>query len=166
VTVAILATIGCWSVSSTANAASRAKRAATCDPGRVPARISPVPIPKSAPLWRLNSPGTLLDGEVVAYDGDIVQHIKPWTPPAPSVRTRLGGEELSVGDNGITGGLPLKSVQRATSMPEWQPEAPPEPVEEAAEALEYAISDDDLAGVHAISEVASEVDGEQARRPE
>jgi hypothetical protein len=96
---------------------------------------------------------------------NIVQHIKPWAPPAPSVRTHLGGEELSAGDNGITGGLPLKSVQRATSMPEWQPEPPREPVEEAADALEYAISDDDLAGVHAISEVASEVDGEQAQRP-
>jgi hypothetical protein len=50
---------------------------------------------------------------------DVVQHIKPWSPPAPSVRTRLSTEDIGSGDDGISGELPLKSVQRSASPPEW-----------------------------------------------
>lgn len=90
---------------------------------------------------------------VDSFYENIVQHIKPWTPPAPSVKTRQGSEDSS-DDDGITGGLPLKSVQRATSMPEWQPEAPTERVEDAAEILEYATRDVNLAGAHDGSKTA------------
>jgi hypothetical protein len=91
---------------------------------------------------------------VDSFYENIVQHIKPWTPPAPSVKTRQGSEDSSASDDGSTGGLPLKSVQRATSMPEWQAEAPTERVEEATEILEYAIGDGNLAGAHDGSKTA------------
>ncbi|MDQ1414176.1 MAG: hypothetical protein QOE07_2764 [Acidimicrobiaceae bacterium] len=82
---------------------------------------------------------------VDSFYENVVQHIKPWTPPAPTVKGRQIGEDSSSSDDGIAGELPLKSVQRATSAPEWHPDAPSEAVEEAADALEYAISADDLA---------------------
>jgi hypothetical protein len=102
---------------------------------------------------------------VDSFYENIVQHIKPWTPPAPTVKARQGSEDLSAGDDGITGGLPVKSVQRATSMPEWHPEAPSERVEEAAEALEYAIGDDTLGGIHERSETAID-DGDHSPFPQ
>jgi hypothetical protein len=101
---------------------------------------------------------------VDSFYENIVQHIKPWTQPAPTVKARQGSEDLSVGDDGITGGLPLKSVQRATSMPEWHPEAPSEGVEEAADALEYAIAEDTLAGIHDDSETEID-DGDRSPSP-
>ncbi len=64
---------------------------------------------------------------------NVVQHIKPWTPPAPSVKARQNDDEAAQGDDGISGELPLKSVQRDVSPPEWNP---PEPVHE--DNLEYS----------------------------
>lgn len=61
------------------------------------------------------------------YEG-VVQHIKPWTPPAPSVRVRQNDDDAALDDDGISGELPLRSTQRVTSSPDW--EVPdPTPVE-------------------------------------
>jgi hypothetical protein len=62
----------------------------------------------------------------------VVQHIKPWTPPAPSVRARPTQEAED--DGGISGELPLKTVQRASAEPDW---TPPETVE--ADKLIYSL---------------------------
>ena len=53
----------------------------------------------------------------------VVQPIKPWTPPAPSVRPKPAAES-GTDDDGITGELPLKSTQHAA--PAAGPEAPKE----------------------------------------
>ncbi|PZS20246.1 MAG: hypothetical protein DLM57_01945 [Pseudonocardiales bacterium] len=42
----------------------------------------------------------------------VVQNIKPWTPPAPSVKPKPGADS-GTGDDGISGELPLKSAQHA-----------------------------------------------------
>jgi len=81
--------------------------------------------------------GTFVGSVLALVDSfyeNVVQHIKPWTPPAPSVvRTRQGDDETTQDDDGISGELPLKSVQRDVSAPEWNP---PEPV--AEDDLEYS----------------------------
>jgi hypothetical protein len=83
---------------------------------------------------------------VDSFYENVVQHIKPWTPPAPTVKTRQSGEESTGSDDGISGELPLKSVQRAAPVPEWQPDTPSEAREPAiVDPLQYAISADDLA---------------------
>jgi hypothetical protein len=82
---------------------------------------------------------------VDSFYESVVQHIKPWTPPAPAVKARMDGDDSVIGDDGIAGELPLKPVTRAAPAPEWVPEFPSEAVEEAADILEYAISVEDLA---------------------
>ena len=53
------------------SAASPARWVATCGSSRVPVRISPVPIPEvRAAVAAQHARELLLDGEVVAYDGD------------------------------------------------------------------------------------------------
>jgi hypothetical protein len=64
----------------------------------------------------------------------VVQHIKPWTPPAPTPRTRQAGEDAVPDRDDISGELPLKSVQRASTVPEWKP---PESANESDRELEY-----------------------------
>ena len=74
----------------------------------------------------------------------VVQHIKPWTPPAPS-RRPLPESDGTASDQ-ISGELPLKSVQRATSTPDWSP--PDQPADTASENIVYAVgtsSDDNPA---------------------
>lgn len=51
------------------------------------------------------------------YD-TVVQHVRPWTPPAPSVKSRPDSDE-SQDEDGIAGELPLKSIQRDVSPPQW-----------------------------------------------
>lgn len=59
-------------------------------------------------------------GLVDNFYESVVQHIKPWTAPAPSVKSRQEDDRpASPDDDGISGELPLKSVQRATSPPDW-----------------------------------------------
>jgi hypothetical protein len=55
---------------------------------------------------------------VETFYENVVQPIKPWAPPAPKLKTRAAGDE-DPEDDGVSGGLPLKSVQRATTPPEW-----------------------------------------------
>ncbi|MCW2857995.1 MAG: hypothetical protein JWR52_3610 [Marmoricola sp.] len=50
---------------------------------------------------------------VDSFYEDVVQHLKPWTPPAPSVKTRASSDDTTHDDDGITGELPLRSVPRA-----------------------------------------------------
>jgi hypothetical protein len=76
------------------------------------------------------------------YEG-VVQHIKPWTPPAPAVKVRQGDDDAVPGDDGISGELPLKSVQRATSPPEWSPLETPHVDHEIHYTIEFA--DEDVA---------------------
>jgi hypothetical protein len=64
----------------------------------------------------------------------IVQHIKPWTPPTPAVKTRQASDEPDTNRDEIAGELPLKSVQRASSTPDW---TPPEACADSTEELEY-----------------------------
>ena len=66
------------------------------------------------------------------YD-QVVQHIKPWTPPAPSLKGRPGDDPAADRDD-ISGELPLKTVQRATTVPDWNP---PQSPAEPADDLEY-----------------------------
>jgi hypothetical protein len=66
--------------------------------------------------------GTFVGSILALVDGfyeNVVQHVRPWTPPAPSVKSRVGDDDAAADDDGISGELPLKSVQRATSSPEW-----------------------------------------------
>ena len=65
----------------------------------------------------------------------VVQHLKPWTPPAPAVRSRPD-EDNPADDDRISGELPLKSVQRAATSPEWSP--PDQPTSDADD-LVYAV---------------------------
>lgn len=58
---------------------------------------------------------------VDSFYENVVQHIKPWSPPAPSVKARPSSDDTSAGEDGISGELPLKSVQRATTPPDWSP---------------------------------------------
>jgi hypothetical protein len=65
----------------------------------------------------------------------VVQYLKPWTPPAPTPK----GRPASVADDGtdrddIAGELPLKTVQHASSIPDWHP---PDSSTEPPQDLEY-----------------------------
>jgi hypothetical protein len=51
----------------------------------------------------------------------VVQHLRHWTPPAPPVPPRQGDGGEPGRDDHISGELPLKSVQRASGPPEWDP---------------------------------------------
>jgi hypothetical protein len=55
--------------------------------------------------------GSVLD-LVDSFHEDVVQHLKPWTPAAPTVQARTDSEDDQT-DDGISGELPLKSIQRA-----------------------------------------------------
>ncbi len=55
----------------------------------------------------------------------VVQHIRPWQPPVPAVKARKDDEVVSQDEAGISGELPLKSVQRAISAPDWRPPESP-----------------------------------------
>jgi hypothetical protein len=68
---------------------------------------------------------------------NVVQHIKPWTQPVPSVKARQNPDDAAQDDDGISGELPLRSVQRAVSTPDWRP---PETHESGADELEYAVA--------------------------
>jgi hypothetical protein len=64
----------------------------------------------------------------------VVQNLRPWTPPAPTVKGRPVEGDVQ-DEDGIAGGLPLKSVQRDVSPPQWdatqrQPESDLEYAEE------------------------------------
>jgi hypothetical protein len=52
------------------------------------------------------------------YD-QVVQHIRPWTPPAPKPKPRDADDDAERDD--IARELPLKTVQRATAVPNWEP---------------------------------------------
>ncbi len=52
---------------------------------------------------------------------NVVQPIKPWSPPAPKPRSLSAGEESLDAEDRISGGLPLESIQRATTPPDWPP---------------------------------------------
>jgi len=67
----------------------------------------------------------------------VVQHIKPWTAPAPSVPARTPEDTGVTAADQISGELPLKSVQRAASPPEWNP--PEQPADDAADSVMYAV---------------------------
>lgn len=73
---------------------------------------------------------------VDSFYENVVQHLKPWTPPAPSVKSRPAADEVSDAIDGISGELPLKSVPRAASPPDWQPPEQKAPADEP----EYAIT--------------------------
>jgi hypothetical protein len=73
-------------------------------------------------------------GLIDTFYEHVVQHIKPWTPPAPTPRTRQAGEDAVPDRDDISGELPLKSVQRASTVPEWKP---PESTNESDRELEY-----------------------------
>lgn len=61
-------------------------------------------------------------GLVDDFYESVVQHIKPWTPPAPAVKTRPNADEtVHSDDDGISGELPVRSIQRATTAPDWDP---------------------------------------------
>lgn len=73
-------------------------------------------------------------GLVDSFYETVVQHIKPWSPPAPS-RRPLPDPDDTAADQ-ISGELPLKSVQRATSAPQWDP--PGQPADDAGSEIIYA----------------------------
>jgi hypothetical protein len=75
----------------------------------------------------------------------VVQHIKPWAPPAPSVKLRQRETEAAQDEDGISGELPLKSVQRDVSPPAWDPpETPPEDdLQYATQPLNVAVASPD-----------------------
>lgn len=75
------------------------------------------------------------------YEG-VVQHLKPWTPPAPSVKTRQDDDDVSPDDDGISGELPLKSVQRTVSAPEFDPPETTQ-VDELRDLTSVAVEDAD-----------------------
>lgn len=62
-------------------------------------------------------------GSVLALVEDfyetVVQNIKPWTPPAPSVRPKPAADS-GADDDGISGELPLKSTQHASALASHQ----------------------------------------------
>src|ERR1019366_3328876 len=65
--------------------------------------------------------GTFVGSVLALVDSfyeSVVQHIKPCTPPAPTIKTRQNDDEAIQGDDGISGELPLKSRQRDVSPPE------------------------------------------------
>lgn len=63
----------------------------------------------------------------------VVQHIKPWSPPAPSRRPLPDADDTA--SDQISGELPLRSVQRATSAPQWEP--PVQPADDAGSEIVY-----------------------------
>jgi hypothetical protein len=64
----------------------------------------------------------------------VVQHIKPWMPPAPAIKARQPSDEPDAERDDITGELPLKSVQRASATPDWKP---PETRADSSDELMY-----------------------------
>lgn len=69
-------------------------------------------------------------GLIDSFYEQVVQHIKPWTPPAPALKVKPEDGDAGEDRDGISGELPLKSVQRATTVPDWSPpESPSEPEE-------------------------------------
>lgn len=74
-------------------------------------------------------------GLVDTFYEQVVQHLRPWTAPAPSPKGRQPSDSDDAADrDDITGELPLKTVQRASTIPDWKPpESPAEPPED----LEY-----------------------------
>jgi hypothetical protein len=78
--------------------------------------------------------GTFVGSVLALIDNfyeQVVQHIKPWTPPAPSLKARADGDDVDAERDDISGELPLKSVQHATSVPDWTPpESPSEPADD------------------------------------
>ena len=92
--------------------------------------------------------GSVLDLIDRFYE-DVVQHIKPWTPPVPSVRSRKAADDTETDDDGISGELPLKSVQRDTSAPDWDPPEPPAEVDvPAPEDLQQKVNTAESAQTH------------------
>ncbi|MEO6703051.1 MAG: stress response protein [Jatrophihabitantaceae bacterium] len=51
----------------------------------------------------------------------VVQQIRPWSPPAPSLKVRADADDGGDDRDDISGELPLKSVQRASGSPDWNP---------------------------------------------
>jgi hypothetical protein len=94
---------------------------------------------------------------VDSFYGNVVQHIKPWTPPAPSIRGRATDDEPQ--DDGISGELPLKSIQRDTSPPEWNP-----PESSSDEVLEYSVGPAVIEGDATPEETAAQL-GSEERMP-
>jgi hypothetical protein len=86
--------------------------------------------------------GTFVGSVLALVDNfyeSVVQQIKPWTPPAPTVKSRQSPDDATQDADGISGELPLKSVQRAGSTPEW--DDPPEAPESGpADELQYTAS--------------------------
>ena len=85
--------------------------------------------------------GTFVGSVLTLVDSfyeEVVQHIKPWTPPAPAVKSRKLADDADSDDAVISGELPLKSVQRDTSAPDWNP---PEAAVESLLVGEAAQSD-------------------------
>jgi hypothetical protein len=62
--------------------------------------------------------GSVLD-LVDSFYEDVVQHLKPWTPAAPTVQARTDGEDDQTDDDGISGELPLKSIQTAPETTDY-----------------------------------------------
>lgn len=81
--------------------------------------------------------GSFVESVLTLVDGfyeRVVQHIKPWTPPAPVIKSRQPSDESDTDRDDITGELPLKSIQRASSTPDWKP---PETRAESSDELKY-----------------------------
>jgi hypothetical protein len=71
---------------------------------------------------------TLID----TFYEQVVQHLKPWTPPAPAPKGRQSESDDAADRDDISGQLPVKSVQRASTNPDWKPPEPPtEPSDES-----------------------------------
>ncbi|HTZ45805.1 MAG TPA: hypothetical protein VMB79_18230 [Jatrophihabitans sp.] len=59
-------------------------------------------------------------GLVDNFYEQVVQQIKPWTAPAPSIKGKPIDEDVDRDD--ISSELPLKTVQRASATPDWPAE--------------------------------------------
>ncbi len=73
---------------------------------------------------------TLID----TFYADVVRHIRPWTPPAPSPKGRLDEDNSGDQRDEIAGELPLRSIQRATTTSDY---IPAESAEVTPETLVY-----------------------------
>jgi hypothetical protein len=87
--------------------------------------------------------GTFVGSVLALVDSfyeDVVQNVRAWTPPVPSVRTKTAETNVQ-DDDGISGELPIKSVQRAATSPSWEPA----PTAQPSDRLDYSTDSADRA---------------------
>lgn len=64
--------------------------------------------------------GSVLDLVNTFYE-DVMQHVRPWTPPAPTPKAFQSDDDHGPDEDGITGELPIKQERHPTPTPTWEP---------------------------------------------